>query len=447
MSWLSVVARALSVLAVLPLMLKRFDAATVAVWYLLASLIGLQQLADLGFAPTFVRVLAYARGEGAWSRLDRIWGSMHVVYGRLTAASVVLFGIAGTVALLRPIGALSTPSEGWMSWCVVVLMFVVNMQGNAYAAYLQGMDQIALVKRWEAITAAAAAACGIAVLAFGGGLLALVLMHQTWSGVAVLRNRWLCQHIDEGRVQGFTSRGLDAEVMETVWGSAIRSGVGVLLSRGVLLSSGLVYAQVADAAALAAYLLAFRVMQMLMDFANAPFYSKIPQMAAHYARGAIDSLGHTAERGMALAYWSFVVGVVGIGVGAPWGLTLIQSNVHWVPPLLWAMLGLAYFIERFGAMHIQLYSITNHIIWHKANGISGILYVILSLLLLPVYGVYAFPIAIAVGYAAFYSWYAPWHVYKAFSFDFWGMERRSALLPAAVLGAYGAIVVALRVHG
>jgi O-antigen/teichoic acid export membrane protein len=446
MSWLSVVARALSVLAVLPLMLKRFDAATVAVWYLLASLISLQQLADLGFAPTFVRVLAYARGEEAWDRLDRIWGSMHVVYARLTAASLVLFGVAGTISLVRPIAALPTPSEGWMSWGVVVLMFVVNMQGNAYAAYLQGMDRIALVKRWEAITSAAAALTGILVLALGGGLLALVVVHQAWSGLAVLRNWWLCRSIDDHRVRRFTSRGLDPKVMQTVWGSAIRSGVGVLLSRGVLLSSGLVYAQVADAAALAAYLLAFRVMQMLMDFANAPFYSKIPQMAAQYARGAIDSLGHTAERGMMLAYWSFVVGVVGVGIGAPWGLTLIQSNVQWVPSLLWAMLGIAYFIERFGAMHIQLYSITNHIIWHKANGISGALYVILSLVLLPRYGMYAFPVAIALGYAAFYSWYAPWHVYKTFSFDFWGMERRAALLPAAALGTYGAILMALAGH-
>ena len=31
-------------------------------WYLLSTIIGLQALADLGFAPTFTRLIAYAMG-------------------------------------------------------------------------------------------------------------------------------------------------------------------------------------------------------------------------------------------------------------------------------------------------------------------------------------------------------------------------------------------------
>ena len=107
----------------------------------------------------------------------------------------------------------------------------------------------------------------------------------------------------------------------------------------------------------------------------------------------------------------------------------------------WALLAAAFLVERFGAMHIQLYSTTNHIIWHKANGVSGSLYLIISLALLPFAGVNAFPLGILVAYLAFYSWYAPLHVYRAFRFDFWEFQRRTVLLPGSMILLYVTSIV------
>ena len=38
--------------------------------------------------------------------------------------------------------------------------------------------------------------------------------------------------------------------------------------------------------------------------------------------------------------------------------------------------------ERVGALHIQLYSMTNHIVWHIANGVTGILLIVLAALII-----------------------------------------------------------------
>ena len=61
-TWGSTATRSLSVLLVLPLLLRQLTPAEIAVWYLLSTIIGLQTLADLGFAPTFTRLIAYAMG-------------------------------------------------------------------------------------------------------------------------------------------------------------------------------------------------------------------------------------------------------------------------------------------------------------------------------------------------------------------------------------------------
>ena len=61
-TWGSTATRSLSVILVLPLLLRLLTPAEIAVWYLLSTIMGLQSLADLGFAPTFTRLIAYAMG-------------------------------------------------------------------------------------------------------------------------------------------------------------------------------------------------------------------------------------------------------------------------------------------------------------------------------------------------------------------------------------------------
>jgi uncharacterized membrane protein YdcZ (DUF606 family) len=56
----------------------------------------------------------------------------------------------------------------------------------------------------------------------------------------------------------------------------------------------------------------------------------------------------------------------------PWLLNFIGSQVEFPSRGLLLLLILGFAIERFSAMHMQLYSLTNHIIWHKINGMTGL---------------------------------------------------------------------------
>ena len=449
-TWSSTATRFLSVLLVLPLLLRLLSPAEIAIWYLLSTIIGLQTLADMGFAPTFTRLIAYGMGgaksagdgpkiarpdggttEPNWDLIEAVWGTMRSIYGRLTVVAVVMLGALGTWALVRPMAALADPTTGWMSWVVVLAVSGTVLWANAYAAYLQGVNQIALLRRWEALTSIGAILTSFVVLLAGGRLLSLVIANQVWALVSVIRNWQLCCVVNGARFQEFRRAGIDPEVFRVAWPSAWRSGVGISFSRGVLYASGLIYAQVAEATALSAYLLAFRFIQMISELSQAPFYSKIPMLARLRFEGRFDEQLAVARRGMRLAYWTYVTGFVGVAVLASPLLQAVGSNVPFADPRLWALLGLGFFVERYGAMHIQLYSTTNHIIWHVANGVTGIIYLTVSLSLLRSLGVYAFPVGVLAGYLGFYSWYAARHVYKAFDTTFLSFER-SVAVPAAV---------------
>jgi hypothetical protein len=459
-TWGSTATRSLSVLLVLPLLLQRLTPAEIAVWYLLSTIIGLQALADLGFAPTFTRLIAYAMGgveriadpprsprESAarlqpnWALVERIWSTMRVIYWRVTLLGVVLLGTLGTWSLVRPMRALDDPGRGWMAWGVVLVVSGGMLWANAFAAYLQGLNQIALYRRWEALTLLGAILTSFAVLLLGGRLLALVVANQGWAVLNLVRNWQLARVVEGGRFRFFRHAGLDPEVFNVAWPPAWRSGLGILLSRGVPHASGLIYAQVAAAGALGTYLLAFRAIQMVSELAQAPFSSKIPLLARLRSEGRFADQLAVARRAMRLTYWFYVAGFIAIGFTGTAIFNAIGSRVEFADSRLWALLGLGFFVERYGAMHLQLYSTTNHIVWHIATGVTGAIYVAVSLALLRPLGVYAFPVAMLVGYLGFYAWYSARLVYRMFDRGFFSFERAVLLPPAVVVGLYASMAL------
>jgi O-antigen/teichoic acid export membrane protein len=182
-----------------------------------------------------------------------------------------------------------------------------------------------------------------------------------------------------------------------------------------------------------------RLIMTISQFSQAPFYSKIPLLSRLYAEGNQDELVRLARRGMGISHWAYVLSFVGLGVfGAP-VLRHIGSNASFPSQLLWSLMGFAFFLERYGAMHVQLYTTTNHIIWHIANGVSGVLYIVIGAGLFGSIGVLAFPVGFLCGNLGFYSWYTASHAYKAFNIEFPSFEYGSALGPFLVLVAYGAL--------
>jgi hypothetical protein len=461
MTWGSFGTRLLSVIVVLPLILNRFSTSEISLWYLLSTMIGLQLLADAGFVQTFSRLIAFAMGgaelrelkdmrncpemrekrQPRWETISQIVGTMRVIYLRVALGSFFLLIIFGTWALFKPVNETANITHSWIAWGVILATTTaVLLFGNRYSAYLQGTNQIALLRRWEMLTALGGIVTSFLVLIFGGRLLALVIANQTWTVLNIVRDRWLCRSMENGRFRRFTVSTINKDVFEAAWPSAWRSGLGVFMSYGLIQLSGVMYAQIESPAAVASYLLALRLIQAASQFSQAPFYTKLPVLATLRAQGNVTQQIKIAKRGMLLAYWTYIAGFLFLGFFATPILDLIHSNAKFVSPSLWALLGLAIFVERYGAMHIQLYSTTNHIIWHIANGVSGAIYVFVSLLLFPKIGVYAFPIGMLAGYVGFYSWYSASHSYRAFDLSFWRFERTTGLVPLSIMLSYSMAV-------
>jgi hypothetical protein len=457
-TWASFATRSLTFVIVLPLLLRRFSSEELTVWYLFATLASLQMLAELGFGSTFVRVIAYAmsgaeslpaamagngtnRGGANLELLGRIIGTMRTIYRRLTWLLVILLGLGGSWALLRPLAALPEPSSGWIAWALVYANTLLVFQGNFFSTWLQGTNQIALLRRWETFTSLGSIFTSFLLLKLGAGLLPLVAATQAWAALGVARNAWLAFQVLGGQLKTFRQSRYCPDVFAAVWPSAWRAGIGVAMSQGVTQCSGLIYAQLGQSQSVASYLLALRLQVILASMANAPFASKLPLLSRWWAEGAKDRIVAAARRAMSLTLWAVVLPLVGLGVLGPLLLKSIGSRTPFPDPWVWWLLGAATFAERYGAMHLQLYSLSNRIVWHVANGVAGALAIGTAAALFSQLGVVALPMGMLLGNLLFYCPYSAMLSRRQFALTWLRFDSGVVLPPliAALLGFAGCL--------
>lgn len=455
--WASLGMRTLDMAIVLPVVLNRFTAAEIALWGLFLSVLALQAMVESGFSATFVRVFAYAMGgaetldvaAGSHRREPRerggqpnvelmraIWRALCRQYAILSGGIFLLTLLGGSIAMKRPIDAAPDSASAWWAWLVLVGTGPIVIQGNIYTVFLQGINRVALFRRWEAASVLVGAVLSGLVVFYRGELIHLVVLRQSWALLTVLINRRLCRQTPEFRSLADTATTRDGEVLSVVRPKAWRSSLGIALSAGLIEMSGVVYAQLGPAETVASYLVALRLLQSLRLLSGVPFYSQLPLLARLYSEGRIEHQLKLARKGMAWSYWSFVVVFVALGLWAEPLLTAIGSNAGFVPPSLWLLLGLGFFAERYGAMHLQLFSTTNVINWHVVAGTSGLIYTVMAVAMFHVAGLYAFPLAMLAGQLGFYSWYSARCSYREFGLRFWSFERRAAVPPFLVMLSY-----------
>lgn len=454
-TWFSYSTKALSLFVVLPLLLHKFSVEEVALWYIFATVIALQGIADLGFRFTFVRFIAYAQGgaedilgkkeeyelreksDPNLTLLGKIYSLMTKVYLWLTLALFLMLLGFGTWALIHPIGLVQYQQDAWIAWIVIIVVSTYKFYGTIYSNYLEGINQIALVRRWEGITSIGAILTSVVVLLIFESLLALVIANQIWVIINVVRNKILLGYANKGSFKLLqTKHEFDKPLFKKIWEPAWKSGISGIMSNSLSNFMSIIYAQVGNSVSVASYMLALRLIGVVKDISVAPYYTKLPSFAMLYSQGKKEQFMQLAQKGMFVSNLIFIIGSIAVGELAHYMLDIIDSDVSFVSDSLWILLMFAYFIHRFGAMHIHLYSTSNHIISHIADGVSGVIFLVTTFILLPIVNLYAIPIGLLAGYLGFYAWYSAYHSYSFMKIGFFAFEKKASLLPFGIFILY-----------
>ena len=431
---------------VLPFVLWKFDAATAAVWLVFVSIASLRALADFGFMATFVRLIGYARSgvpieglapgaleshernpDGSNDVISAVNSATRLLYRRLALILGAALIFVGSLAVVKPVGFLANAGDGWMSWAFMVIGTSFALYGGRYQAFLHGMNQVALHRRWEAAIHLSGLLVSIVVIIAGGGLLELVAVSQLVLVIGVFINSRLCHRF--GEFVPRSEKTTAVRVVRLAWPAVWRSGIGIAAGLGTVQIIGLTYAQLATPADMAALLLALRLAQVINLLSQPPFYAQIPLMVHLWSSGQREVFLRSAQHGMRSSLFLIVIGFTLAGYCVPVVLELLGSDVQFISNKFWLLLSLAYFLERYGAMHIQLHSMNNVVLWHWANGIAGTIFVTANILLYPFIGTLALPVALLTSNSIFYAWFCAAKSFQLTKAPFFRFEASASLGP------------------
>ncbi|UHG92241.1 hypothetical protein [Spirosoma oryzicola] len=376
------------------------------------------------------KVIARKSDSPNWNLVGKIYANMAYLYGWLTVLVIIVMGSLGSWSMVRPISFVKDAQSAWLAWGIIIIASAYRFYGSIYSNYLEGLNKIALVRRWEALTSTAAISSSIIGLYVSDSLLLLVFINQLWVALSVIRNYFLSRTVENNKFKTIEiGYSFDRQLFRKIWPAAWRSGISGFMSNGLNNLSSVLYAQIGNSESVASYLLALRIIAQIREISMAPFYSKIPLYARLRVQGDMKQLIQKAQHGMFLSHTVFVVGIVTVSITSNHLLGYINSDIKFVSNDLWLLLSLAYFVHRYGAMHMQLYLTTNHIIAHVADGVSGLIFIATSLLLIDKLQLYAIPIGMLSGYLGFYAWYAAYYSYKSIDVSFWKFEKSTSGLP------------------
>ncbi|MCK8492777.1 hypothetical protein M0L20_12990 [Spirosoma sp. RP8] len=376
------------------------------------------------------KVVARKSDSPNWNLVGKIYANMAYLYGWLTALVIIVMGSLGSWSMVRPISFVKDAQSAWLAWGIIIIASACRFYGSIYSNYLEGLNKIALVRRWEALTSTAAISSSIIGLYISDSLLVLVFINQLWVFLSVIRNYFLSRTVENNKFKTIEiDYSFDRQLFRKIWPAAWRSGISGFMSNGLNNLSSVLYAQIGNSESIASYLLALRIIAQIREISMAPFYSKIPLYARLRVQGDMKQLIQKAQHGMFLSHLVFAIGVILVSITSNYLLEYINSDIKFVSNELWLLLSLAYFIHRYGAMHMQLYLTTNHVISHIADSISGIIFIVTSFTLINSLELYAIPIGMLSGYLGFYAWYAASFSINSLSISFYNFEKRVTTIP------------------
>lgn len=422
-TFLSLGVRIGGLLVVTPLLVTRFSAAEISVWYLFSSVIALCNLVDLGFAPTFSRLASFCMagasdisdfrpgqnrsgaGQPNWELMGRLYRTMRLIYLLLAGVQVALLATFGSLSIARVVQQLPDPALGWKVWGIVVVAAAVNFAGSRYSSCLLGMYKVATVNRWTTLWGGIGIIGAIGSLFLGGGLLGLVVSFQGAQLIGTLCLRSLLRREEHGIYRRFTGLTFDRSVMQAAWPPAWRSAINIAGSTGVAQGISVIYAQMSDPHSLANFLLTQRAIVAITGLSQAPFYAHLPLFATLRAAGRLEELAAKTARSMERALFAFVLACVAVGLFANPVLALLHSNAVLLAGPFWGGWCIVYFLERHHAMHAQIYCTTNHIPFYVPVSISGAVNLLACMLLFPTYGIWAVVLSHAGSNALINNWW------------------------------------------
>lgn len=443
MTWFSFSAKSLSIVVVLPLILSKFTTTEISLWFLFSVLFGFQIIADLGFGPTFTRVISYAMAglknlediglekynigshkSPNWSLIMALNKKMKTIFLFVSVIVVSFLALISFFFLDKPIEKLETPKHGYYLLILILVILFFKIYSRRYISFISGVNEVALLRRWEGIIVYVQILSSIIVLILTENFYYLVINNQFWVLVGIVNTYLLQKRILNRNLSAISNKVVPVFIekkayIEHVFNPSWKSGIGTFTSYGLNHFSSFVLVDFLLEDNLIIFLLSFKIINIISEFSRAPFYASLPNFAQKFQLLDTAKLLPLIKKSIDASIFLATLCLLFVLFFGDYLLKVIGSSIDTFDYLLWFLFSLNLLCERIGAMHFQMHSLSNKVVWHKANLIYGLIFVLISIFTIKLLGLYAIPIAMLTGNLLYFTPKALKTTSKYYSYNFY----------------------------
>jgi hypothetical protein len=404
----------------MPLILRDYEKNDVEFWLLSLTVTAFSNLLDFGFFSTISRAVSYAlEGVNLEHGDKKIFfndkSKITVQISHLYSITIKIFSGVVFITLIFLL------SYSLFNYFIIKKLFICEkyffafalfsfttsfiLFGKIFKTFLHGHNEIALINRWNAIWNILILIFSFIIVKNNYSVIKLILGTQFILIIGVFRDYLLfkkCVTIyPRKKIKSVLA---EKKLFNYIWSPTWRTGIGILGSGGVTEGTGLIISSYGSAS-VASYLLALRLMSFVSAISKAPFYSKLPKYSMLRASNKLKELTSLTKKNIVISLSIFVVLTSFVSIYGNNILDLLGSQTSFVPNKFWLLMSIIWLLERYHAMHAQVYSTTNHIPFYIPITISGIINLILLINYIDKYDIWAILIAHGISNLMINNWY------------------------------------------
>jgi len=412
--------KGLGSLSLLTIIINFYEPASITLFNIFLTFITSFFIVDFGFGQTFSRLISqqflsninntdhlnYTQYNSSKALKEQLLiYSIKKIYIYLTIIFFLLISIFGTWAVSNPINQLSDTKYAWIAWIVIVFGASILMYLNQFNSISIGLNLIAKKNRYESYILALSFIIQILFALMQINLLYIISVNI----LSLILVGYINYRLIKAYGFNFNINNKNIDLNFSAFRNAIvkmsmNSGIGIIFQLGLYYFLSIFIANSYNPNTSSMLLSIHRYIQGISSISRVFFYSKIPLINSSFINRDMFIFHKIIKRGMFLSNILYIVFV--LITFKIFHLFNDQNYSYAINYFL--ILTIATYLERYGAMHLQVYTATNKIIWHKANFVSSIIPVLLIISFERNYGYMFIPFSLLVGYT-FYSIYCRYY--------------------------------------
>lgn len=427
-------------IAVLPILILKFNSYEISLWLYLTTLLSLISLASFGFGQSIVRSINYYlagydsiprsinqfkstanklvyKGVANKKGIADILFLTSRIYILLSIFSLFLISTVGVMISWNIMSLGNHATQNWISFVLVGFIGILRILFSRSVSIIEGFNFVAKIRLLESLFGLSKIILFVILILSDFKIIHLLLMEFFLQIIANISSKKLIDKIITKKNIP-RSQIFNIEIFNQIWPSTWRFGLMLFSSHFINNGTVLVVAQLSDSFLIASYLLTVRILVILRSLSISQFNANYPSLINLVVSKDFYKVKQFLSPIIRNIILLLIVALLSIFFIGNDIIYYLSKDIRIIDNYLLIIMSIGLILETHHGIHANVYLSTNHVPFLWPSLISGLLIVLISSLTIVPFGIFGAVLTQFVVQLSFNNWFPVYLNLKLLKWNF-----------------------------